>query len=75
MAPYREIRRERLIDKILPPVVVGRIITGLVLSLAGTAVGDVMYKIVGDQKVYGAIPTLLSDGNPSLCYSLFNIYW
>ena len=61
------------IDKILPPVVVGPIIMVIGLSLAGTAVGDVMYKTVGDQKVYDI--TYFAIGMVTLlCVILFNIY-
>ena len=61
------------IDKILPPVVVGPIIMVIGLSLAGTAVGDVMYKTVGDQKVYDI--TYFTIGMVTLlCVILFNIY-
>ena len=61
------------IDKILPPVVVGPIIMVIGLSLAGTAVGDVMYKTVGDQKVYDI--TYFAIGVVTLlCVILFNIY-
>ena len=61
------------IDKILPPVVVGPIIMVIGLSLAGTAVGDVMYKTVGDQKVYDI--TYFAIGMVTLLsVILFSIY-
>lgn len=61
------------IDKILPPVVVGPIIMVIGLSLAGTAVGDVMYKTVGGLKVYDI--TYFAIGMVTLLsVILFNIY-
>ena len=61
------------IDKILPPVVVGPIIMVIGLSLAGTAVGDVMYKTVGGLKVYDI--TYFAIGMVTLLsVILFSIY-